>query len=136
MSTIFSNLKTTKVISNRGFFYASALLAGRYISIIAPKCVWFILYASGKQNRLKKWRVPTCLFSFSIYDLSFLFVCLFLMWFLMWDSILFTWWRFFFFFPLILCVHWPSYLDFMKRCGNLNLYLDVLPPIVYFKLIC
>ena len=78
MSTIFSNLKTTKVISNRGFFYACVLLAGRYISIIAPKCVCFILYASGKQNRLKKWRVPICLFSFSIYDLSLLFVCLFL----------------------------------------------------------
>ena len=136
MSTIFSNLKTTKVISNRGFFYACVLLAGRYISIIAPKCVCFILYASGKQNRLKKWRVPICLFSFSIYDLSLLFVCLFLVRFLMWDSILYVMGFFFFFPPFILCVHWPSYLDFMKRCGNLNLYLDVLPPIVYFKLIC
>ena len=85
-------------------------------------CVCFIVYASRKQNRLKKWGGLYYLFNFSFN----------LFWFLKCDSSCGTvscmWWIFF---PLhFYCLHCPSYLDYMNRSGHLNLYSDVLLPIV------
>ena len=48
--------KGTSTISREidQFGLYSALLAGRYIGIIAPKCFCFIVYAPRKPDRLKK----------------------------------------------------------------------------------
>ena len=81
------------------FGLTCALIAGKYNWYqFAPKCVCFIVYASRKQNRIKKWWGFYYHFSFSFY----------LFWFLKCDSSCGTvssmWWSFFFSFMFIMFI--------------------------------